>query len=320
MKNSWRAILRTNIRSVNELVTLLKLPKERLLVSPGFPLNLPRRLAQKIEPGNFQDPILRQFVPLQEETQECIGFTQEPVQDPHFQKEGGLLQKYEGRALIISTGVCAMHCRYCFRKNYDYLEKSESFTEELNWVRKNESIQEVLLSGGDPFSLSTRALEDLLKEIDTIPHVQRIRFHTRFLIGIPERVTAHLLEVLARVQKQLILVVHVNHARELDEEVLASLKKIQQLGIPLLNQAVLLRRVNDSIEAQQALLQTLINHGIIPYYLHQLDKVQGAAHFEVPIEKGLAMIKALRERLPGYAIPQYVQEIPREHSKTPLTL
>lgn len=316
--SSWRTILRTNIRSLNELLPLIRLPKEHFLLSPTFPLNIPRRLAYKITPGNLQDPILRQFVPLREEVLTADGFSLEPVQDPLFQKSGGLLQKYEARALLISTGACAMHCRYCFRQNYEYLDKSESFRDEIHWIEKNSTIEEVILSGGDPLSLSTRTLQGLLTRIDSIPHVKRIRFHTRFPIGIPERITPHLLEVLSKGEKQRIFIVHINHPKELDDDVLNALKAIQKLGIPLLNQAVLLKGVNDSLEVLQALMNLLINNGIMPYYLHQLDRVAGAAHFEVPVQKGRELMHSLRQKLPGYAIPEYVAEIPGEASKTPL--
>ena len=308
---SWRSVLRTNFRDVAQLAQFLELEQ---LHAPKFPLNIPRRLAAKCKKGTLDDPILRQFVPLPEESELHPDFVLEPVHDSDFAEAGALIHKYQGRSLIVTTGVCAMHCRYCFRQNYDYDSKSTRFEEELKELQQAD-ITEVILSGGDPLSLSTRELSELLQKIEQIPHIEVIRFHTRFPIGIPERVTPDLLALLARQKKQVIFVVHVNHARELDEEVLSALKNIQRLGIPVLNQSVLLRGVNDNVECLATLSRTLIANGIIPYYLHQLDRVQGAHHFEVPKQTGIQLIEQLRQQLPGYAVPSFVQEIPGMASK-----
>jgi len=317
----WRAIQKNNFTLWEPLVDFLELDAENtreVLQRSRFPLNLPRRLAEKIEKNNLDDPILRQFVRLRDELAISAGFSCDPVGDTSSQKTSKLLHKYTGRALLVCTSSCAMHCRYCFRHNFPYATSDKLFDEELEAIANDSTLEEIILSGGDPLSLSDPILENLLQGLTLINHVQRIRFHTRFPIGIPERIDDSFLRILAATKAQIIFVVHVNHPRELDEDVVASLKKIQKLGIPVLNQAVLLKGVNDNLLTLKALLETLVNNGIVPYYLHQLDRVQAAAHFEVEEEVGLSLLEQLRGCLPGYAIPQYVQEIAGQPSKSPI--
>lgn len=313
----WRSIQKNNFTDLNKLLDFLEMDpayRDLFLSKHPFVLNLPTRLASKIEKNNPNDPILKQFVPLKLELSK--DGLHDPVEDVSFQKTSSLLQKYKSRALIVTTSACAMHCRYCFRKNYDYT--TTDFASELAFIKSDPSLEEILLSGGDPLSLSDEKLGSLLDNLDQIPHIQRIRFHTRFLIGIPERIHEGLLKKLKSLTKQVIFVVHVNHKNELDDEIKESFKKLLLCGIPVLSQTVLLKGVNDEINALSDLFKELINHGVIPYYLHQFDPVQGSMHFEVDIEKGLELIKELREKLPGYAVPSYVQEIPGKSSKTPL--
>ena len=338
---TWRQIQRKNFTKWKHLATFLKLNEHASssLHQPNFPLNIPLRLAEKIEKGNWEDPILKQFLPTTKELEKKEGFTLEPVQDKAFyysnatdatnsktpssylnptNSSKSLLQKYKGRALLITTGACAMHCRYCFRQNFSYESLTTPLKKELELIKNDKTIKEVILSGGDPLSLSTQTLKNIIDPICEIPHVKKIRFHTRFPIGIPERIDPSFLAFLKQISKQVWFVVHINHPKELDTDVLQALKSIQCCGIPVLNQSVLLKGVNDSYEVQHELCETLVDNGIIPYYLHQLDPIQGAHDFFVEKSQGLAIIKKLRESLPGYAIPQYVQEIPNSLSKTPL--
>lgn len=299
------------------LISFLELEEKKasqLLRRPAFSLNLPRRLAEKIEKNSLEDPIFKQFVPLVQETKSNKTFSLDPVQDESFRKEKKLLKKYAGRALIITTGACAMHCRYCFRQHFDY-ETEIGFEKELKYLREDSSINEVILSGGDPLSLGNDRLQQLVAALEEIPHLKLLRFHTRFPIGIPERIDEGFLKILATTRFQVIVVIHCNHPQELDEEILSSLKKIRLLGIPILNQSVLLKGVNDRFETLKALSTRLIENGIIPYYLHQLDQVEGASHFEVSPKRGLALIEELRASLPGFAVPRYVKEIANEKSK-----
>ncbi len=211
-----------------------------------------------------------------------------------------------------------MHCRYCFRQNFDYETTLKTFEKELECIAQDSTLQEVILSGGDPLSLSDQVLKSILVELSAIPHVKRVRFHTRFPVGIPERIDADFLDIFTQIPLQVWFVIHANHPDELDADVLASLKSLQKLGIAVLNQSVLLQGVNDQISILKELSEKLVNHGILPYYLHQLDRVQGTAHFEVAEEHGKALIQALTGQLSGYAVPKYVREIPGESNKTGL--
>lgn len=316
--DSWRQIQRENFTSLSHLADFLQLSQEQraLLISPSsFILNLPRRLADKMAKGTLDDPLVRQFVPLAQELNIVAGFVKDPVGDCSSQLTSRLLKKYAGRALLITTGACAMHCRYCFRREYDYQVSKDTFSAELELIAQDSSIREVMLSGGDPLSLSNEKLTALLKGIEAIEHVKIIRFHTRFPIGIPERLDGPFLNLVHNLKKQVYFVVHVNHPLELDDEVLLALKKLK---VPLLNQAVLLKDVNDDEETLFSLCSKLIEHGILPYYLHQLDQVVGSAHFHVDEERGRELIEYLRKNLSGYAVPKYVREIEGEFSKSPL--
>jgi EF-P beta-lysylation protein EpmB len=317
----WKQILRSNFTRWEALADFLELnPQQRkiILQKPRFPLNLPLRLAEKIVKGTLDDPILRQFLPSIEEEKKHPLFLIDPVGDQACRPKSKLLHKYQGRVLLVCTSACAMHCRYCFRQNFDYDVSDQSFDEELDVIANDPSIYEVILSGGDPLSLSDRTLQKLLEDIDQIPHIKRIRFHTRFPIGIPERIDENFLSIISKVRCQIWFVIHSNHARELDDDIFSHLKNLHKLGVVMLNQSVLLRGVNDSVEALKQLCETLANHGILPYYLHQLDRVQGSAHFEVSEEEGRYLIQEIAKQLSGYAVPKYVREISGETGKTKL--
>lgn len=318
----WRRIQKENFQNLQDLADFLNLSpsnRNRLIDRKSFPLNLPRRLAEKIKKNTLEDPILKQFVAFEEETLIAKGFCSQPTQDENFSKTPKLLKKYERRALLIITSACAMHCRFCFRKNYPYDNTDKSFDEELTILSKDKTIVEIILSGGDPLSLSDAHLEQLIKKIETIDHIKILRFHSRFPIGIPERITETFLEILKNTSLQIIFVTHINHPLELDQDVIAALKRIQKLGIPMLNHSVLLKDINDDIDTLIKLNLSLVCSGIIPYYLNQLDKVQGCAHFEVERKKGLMLCELLRQQLPGYAVPKYIEEIPGEKNKLLIT-
>jgi len=317
----WRQIQRNNFADWKQLLSFLDLDIDEaqcILPHSPFPLNLPKRLAEKIEKRNWNDPILRQFLPTVEEQVTSPLFLLDPVADRAFRPNPKLLYKYHGRALLISTSACAMHCRYCFRQHFDYETKDKLFIEELTTIANESSISEVLLSGGDPLSLSDAQLQYLLNELEKIPHLKRIRFHTRFPMGIPERIDLSFMQLLSSCKKQVIFIIHCNHPKEFDDEIFLCLKKVNQLGIPILTQSVLLRGVNDDVQTLKSLFEILIDHGIMPYYLHQLDRVQGAAHFEVSEEEGKLLMNQLNALLPGYAIPKYVRETAHQPSKTPI--
>jgi len=315
----WRQIQKENFTSVEEVADFLELTEEKRVLlnySPRFVLNLPRRLAEKIAKNTLDDPLFRQFIPLFEETMSVPGFVSDPVCDKNFVQGKKLLHKYDGRALWLATSACAMHCRYCFRQNFPYEGHNTDSSEELAYLRDNIDIQEVILSGGDPLSLNDASLSQLLHALDSIPHLRRIRFHTRFPIGIPERIDGSFLELLSALKKQVYFVIHCNHARELDEDVILALRKVAALGIPLLNHTVLLKGVNDEEETMLELCQTLTNAGVMPYYLNLLDPVEGAAHFFVSEKRGHEIIRYVQEHHSGYGVPRLIREEPGSKSKT----
>lgn len=318
----WKQILKTNFtdwQALADYLDLNQIQKDQIIVNKRFPLFLPFRLARKIAKGTLNDPILKQFLPVKEEFSAKDSFIPDPVGDQNCRYESKLLKKYNGRALIVTTSACAMHCRFCFRQYFNYETQEKNFDKEIQLIADDLSLHEVILSGGDPLSLSNNELQKLLTGISSISHIQRIRFHTRFPIGIPERIDQEFLEILDRTSKQIWFVAHINHPCELDADIFTALKSVQKLGIPILNQAVLLREVNDNVDTLAELCEMLTDHGIMPYYLHQLDKVQGSAHFEVEEGMGTQLIQQLSERLSGFAIPRYVKEIYGQPSKTHIT-
>lgn len=316
--SSWKTILKYNFTKIETLLDFLEFsPENRELVlnRSRFVFNLPQRIAEKIEKNNPNDPLFLQFVPLKLEENHHPSDLLDPVGDCNAQKTAKFLHKYEGRALLMPTSACAMHCRYCFRQNYPYETSKKGVEDELALIRADKSLSEIILSGGDPLSCSNAQLRTILESLATISHVQKIRFHTRFPIGIPERIDAELLELFSRHPQQIWFVIHCNHPRELDDEVLGALKKLRRAGVVLMNQSVLLKGVNDCEETLFELSELLTAHGILPYYLHQLDRVQGASHFEVLENQGIELIQALKKRLPGYAVPKYVKEVAAQPHK-----
>jgi EF-P beta-lysylation protein EpmB len=322
---SWQDALKDAVRDRQELLRLLGLSHSAMDVASDaderFPLLVPRSFVARMRPGDLADPLLRQVLPIANELKNAPGFVADPVDDAAAMRRPGLLQKYRGRALLITTGACAVHCRYCFRRHFPYWQSPRSLAEwqpALDEIGTDEDLHEVILSGGDPLMIVDRALAELIRALAAIPHLRRLRIHTRLPIVLPERVTDELIAMLLGCGLTSIVVVHANHANELDANVGRALARLSDAGIVLLNQAVLLAGVNDSVEAQLALCERLVDLRVIPYYLHQLDPVAGASHFEVPIERGRQIIEQLRARLPGYAVPRYVQEVPGASSKSEL--
>lgn len=315
----WRQIQKQNFICIDKLAAFLELSEDnqKKIYKPAqFILNLPFRLAQKIQKNNLNDPIFRQFVPLNNEQTAADGFYPDPVSDLSFQKEKKILHKYNGRALWLTTSACAMHCRYCFRQNFPYESSKSPHEEELQYLSSHPDINEIILSGGDPLSLSNQSLNSLLQEFDRIKHIKRIRFHTRFLIGIPERIDPELLTILAKIQKQIIFVIHCNHPLEIDDDIISSIQQLKKLGILVLNQSVLLKGINDDPQVYLELCEKLVNIGVIPYYLHLLDKVKGAGHFEVSEEKGKEILQYVQKHTSGYAVPRLAREEKGFPSKT----
>lgn len=322
----WRRLWREAVTEPSELLQLLGLEAlaERLPAnSAGFPLRVPRGFVARMRHGDPADPLLRQVLPLDLETLAVEGFGLDAVGDAAARSGRGVLQKYQGRALLVATGSCAVHCRYCFRRHYPYGEDSaaaNAWQAALQAIEADPSVDEVILSGGDPLSLSTAKLRELGERLLALPQVRRLRIHSRLPVVLPERVDAELLDWLAALPLQKVLVIHANHANEFDATVTGALAALRASGCTVLNQAVLLRGINDTLEAQVALAEASFAAGALPYYLHQLDRVSGAAHFEVPDAQALALESALRTHLPGYLVPRLVREVAGAASKLPLSL
>ena len=319
----WRAQLRGAIRDPDQLIDRLSLSDE---LRPGarrshelFPCLVPESFLRRMVPGDPSDPLLRQVLPLLDEAEEAPeGFVADAVGDQAATRTPGLIHKYRGRALLIVAGVCAVSCRYCFRRHFPYDETpatAEEWAPVLATIAADDSIEEVILSGGDPLMRSDRWLRDLIEQIEAIPHVTRLRLHTRLPIVLPARVDDDFLALLDATRLAPTVVVHANHPSEIDAECGGILEGIVRAGIPVLNQSVLLRGVNDSAEALIELSRRLLSVRVLPYYLHQLDRVVGAAHFEVPEARGLELIEAMRAALPGFGVPRYVREVPGAPNK-----
>lgn len=318
----WQLAMKRAIRSQSELRRYLNLEVDPAAsAAEDFPTFVPLELASRITPGDPDDPILRQVLASTAELVEAVGYSSDPVGDLDADVGGGVLHKYAGRALIVTHGACAVHCRYCFRREFPYAEsgsRREFWAPAVEYIAKDESIEEVLLSGGDPLTLTDGVLFRLIDEIESVGHVRRLRIHTRLPIAIPQRITTELVGRLSRSRLAVWVVVHANHAQEIDCAVTDSLGRLRRGGISVLNQAVLLAGVNDDVAALANLSRELVNLGVQPYYLHQLDRVRGSSHFWVEIERGKRIMDELRQQLPGYAVPKYVIEQSGEKSKTPI--
>ena len=322
---NWRQAWREGVRDSRELLEMLGLDGLASGISSEaaaqFPLRVPRGFVARMRHGDPADPLLRQVLPVLDEERIVPGFGLDAVGDEAARRGGGVIHKYNGRALLIATGSCAVHCRYCFRRHYPYADDSAAaagWQEAVALVAADPSLHEVILSGGDPLSLANHKLAELTEALRGIPHVRRLRLHTRLPIVLPERVDAGLLGWLHGLPWPVTIVVHANHANEFDPAVDAAMAALRATGASLLNQAVLLRGVNDSVDALADLCERGHAAGVLPYYLHQLDRVAGAAHFEVPDGEALSLHAALAARLPGYLVPRLVREIAGEPGKTPL--
>ncbi|HEY8537633.1 MAG TPA: EF-P beta-lysylation protein EpmB [Steroidobacteraceae bacterium] len=322
----WQQLLADAIKDPHELCRELELDEATLAgalaAARDFPLRVPRSFVAKMRRGDPRDPLLLQVLPTLAELNPADGFIRDPVGDLDSRATRGLLHKYSGRALLVATGACAVHCRYCFRRHFPYDEESalfDNWRNVLEHLQADTSISEVILSGGDPLSLSDRRLRDLVERVQAIPHVRRLRIHTRYPIVLPERVDSAFVAWLADVSLQKVVVIHANHPRELDDAVQKALNDLRKAGVTLLNQSVLLAGVNDDATTLAELSERLFACGVLPYYLHLLDRVAGAAHFEVPECRASALHAELMAKLPGYLIPRLVREVPGAASKTPIT-
>ena len=325
LKHSWKQQLAQAISDPAELLELLQIDAGHFPAhenaNRSFQVRVPRCYVNKMQIGNPCDPLLLQVMASASEDLAVDGFGTDPVGDLDAISVPGLLHKYQGRVLLITTGACAIHCRYCFRRHFPYSDNhsaSNQWQQALGYIREDCSIQEVILSGGDPLVLSDSKLSELMSELQQIPHVKRLRIHSRLPVVLPDRITDELIHDLTSSQLSTCMVIHANHANEIGDPEKEALDKLHFAGVTLLNQAVLLKGVNDSVENQVTLCERLYEARVLPYYLHQLDPVAGAAHFNVDDAMARKIITEMRLQLPGYLIPTLVREIAGEKSKMPL--
>ena len=313
---AWQSQLARAITDPAELLAALGLGEEWLPAARAaaqlFPLRVPREFVARMRRGDPHDPLLRQVLPLAEEFLAGEGYTTDPVGDLAAMTVPGVLHKYQGRVLLTVTGACAVHCRYCFRRHFPYADANpaaDQWRAALEYIAGDTSITEVILSGGDPLTQSDRRLSDLVHFLESIPHLRRLRLHTRVPIVLPDRVNEELLSWIRRARLKTVIVLHVNHAQEIDATVRTMAGALKSVGVELLNQSVLLRGVNDKAETLASLSEALFDAGVLPYYLHALDRVRGAVHFEVKETAAKRVMRELHERLPGYLVPRFVREI-----------
>jgi EF-P beta-lysylation protein EpmB len=325
---TWQQDLKRAITDPDELLRILDLDAAlsapARVASSAFGLRVTRSYLSRMRRGDASDPLLRQVLPLADELLETPGYGADPLLEHESTRAPGLLQKYEGRALLITTQACAIHCRYCFRREFPYSAQAEAaeegatrFRAALGEIAADTSIEEIILSGGDPLSLSDARLTKITDAIAGIRHVQRIRVHTRQPIVLPSRVDDGLISWLQGIQRPTVFVLHTNHPNELDSEVRAACAKLRRAGVTLLNQSVLLRGVNDDVDTLADLSRALMDAGVVPYYLHLLDRVRGTAHFDVAEAEAQRLVEALSIRLSGYLVPRLVREVPGAPYKVP---
>lgn len=321
----WKHQLSRAVRDPLELCRRLALDESLLPGAKGghalFETCVPEAFLDRITPADASDPLLRQVLPLSEETRAVSGFIDDPLEEAEQRPARGLIHKYHGRVLLIASPTCAVNCRYCFRRHFPYADNAPSraqWLEALDYLRDDDSIREAIFSGGDPLAANDKQLAWLVDELEGIAHIKRLRIHTRLPVVIPDRVDDVLLAWLSATRLQTVMVLHINHANEIDAAVVNACARLQKAGVTILNQSVILRGVNDSVAALEALSERLFEARILPYYLHVLDPVAGAAHFDVSDDEARELVDKLRERLPGFLMPRLVREIPGEPSKTPL--
>jgi len=320
--NSWKSHLKSAFSDAAELLQYLQIdvsdPRMNIDHIPRFKLRVPRPFAAKMKKGQINDPLLLQVLALQQENVDVDGYTSDPL-DEQKQQHPGLLHKYYGRVLLLLTGSCAVNCRYCFRRHFPYQEGSQNSSNlqaNIDYIRNNTTISEVILSGGDPLIAGDRQIKALVEKLEEIPHLENLRIHSRLPIVIPQRITEQFIEILSTTRLQTSMIIHANHPNEIDDFTGNKLQQLVRSGTTVLNQAVLLKNVNDTGEVLATLNRRLFEFQVLPYYLHLLDPVAGAAHFYQPLEKAISIMTDLRNELPGYLVPKLAIEEPNKQSKT----
>lgn len=314
----WQQELAAGVSNSAELCRYLDLPADCAMPDYAFALRVPYSFVHRMEPGNSDDPLLKQVLPVAQEAVNVSGYSNDPVGDLAAMVVPGVIHKYPKRVLLITSGACAINCRYCFRRNFPYADSQLSATklqQALHYIENQPAITEVILSGGDPLLLSDQKLFALLQQLAGIKHLDRIRIHTRIPIVLPNRISPAFCEQLRAISKPIVVVVHANHQNELNTEVQIACQQMRQRQITLLNQSVLLKGINDDALQLCALSEKLFAFGVMPYYLHLLDRAHGTAHFAVSQASSLAIMGQVKKQLPGYLVPKLVQERAGAESK-----
>ncbi len=321
----WKKQLSSLVSDPVELCKLLELNGQDTSnlkqVCQQFPLRVPMPYLERMEKGNLRDPLLLQVLPQGRELIEMPGYTADPLEEAKFVPVKGLLHKYRGRVLVVVNGSCAIHCRYCFRRHFPYQEHQigqVQWQSILDYIASDESIEEVIFSGGDPLTCTDSMLAKRSEDLQNITHISRLRLHTRLPVMIPSRVNEECLSWMTASRLQVVMVIHANHAQEIDAETGCALQRLAKAGVTVLNQAVLLKGINDNADVLAQLCKRLFVYGVLPYYLHLFDPVQGAAHFNVEEERALEIREELQAALPGYLVPKLVVELAHRRNKTAL--
>ncbi|MFD2231489.1 EF-P beta-lysylation protein EpmB [Alkalimarinus sediminis] len=322
---SWKEILSNAITSPQLLSEHLNIPISSISeqANRDFKLFVPEPYLQRIEKENVNDPLLKQVLPTHQEALSPAGYSKDPLAEESYNALPGLIHKYKSRVLLVSGSTCAINCRYCFRRHFPYAENRQSkeqWSTSITYIQQHPELNEVILSGGDPLVSNDKQLQWLTNQLCNIPHIKRLRIHTRLPVVIPQRVDSALLDWLSALPLQKIMVLHINHPNEIDESVRQAVKRIKATDTLVLNQSVLLAEVNDNADTLSSLSEALFDMGALPYYLHRLDKIEGAAHFDLPHARIKEIYAEMLATLPGYLIPKLVAEIPHRASKTPLDL
>lgn len=323
VNKTWQNELSNLVTNPEELLTLLQLSPEWLAPAKKaaelFPLKVTRSFIRRIEKQNPNDPLLKQVLPLHAETRTHRQFIKDPLQEAAANPIPGLLHKYASRVLVTLTSACAIHCRYCFRRSFPYEQNRPARSQWpalFSYIEAHPEVNEIILSGGDPLAVSDAHLQHFTEALKALPQIKRLRIHSRLLTVLPERVTESFIQWLKQLHIPCVIVLHVNHPNEINDEVLSAIQALKYAHVTLLNQSVLLKSVNDSVETLSLLSEKLFEAGVLPYYLHLLDKVEGTAHFDLPFKQAKTLHRALLATLPGYLVPRLVREVPGEASKS----
>ncbi|WP_263081641.1 EF-P beta-lysylation protein EpmB [Endozoicomonas sp. Mp262] len=327
LEEGWQGALSNTVSSPEELLDLLELEHsllpDAIKADKQFALKIPRAFVSRMEKGNPYDPLLLQVLPLGKELMEVPGYSLDPLGEHAQTPRNGVIHKYHGRLLLITSGACAVNCRFCFRRHFPYEDNQlggDNWNSALEYIASDHSIKEVILSGGDPLAANDKRLARLVTALSEIPHVETLRIHTRLPLVIPQRITQEMIDWFTGSRLKPVMVIHCNHANEIDHSVETALAKLRQAGVVLLNQTVLLKGINDTTDSLVNLSHKLFQSSVMPYYLHVLDRVQGAAHFDIDEDRAVQLIKAMMIQCPGYLVPKLVREIAGNTSKTPITL